>query len=219
VAAVIVDESKLSYLESSHALIIRDVIPIEKLDEFEEFHASDLYWGKKVFRDVPPERREYAIRELLVALSLAESSILFGAVNKTTPGFAMPEQPSPLDAAFMVCLEGVERLMRERAEGQICMVIADETGSKADKAALRKSFRRFRPHYKLPGDAARRDHFHDEVLFSNSADSTGIQLADTCALLINHHLKDDRHSESLFEEIRERIVYSRVIGSRRLEEP
>lgn len=52
-------------------------------------------------------------------------------------------------------------------------------------------------------------HFHDDMYFSDSRYSIGVQLADLCAYFIARHLNGDSETEGFYKMIQPHIVFSK----------
>jgi len=45
--ALIVPVGRFGYLSALHSTAIQQILPLERIDEFKEFHASELYKGTR----------------------------------------------------------------------------------------------------------------------------------------------------------------------------
>jgi hypothetical protein len=119
----------------------------------------------------------------------------------------------PLAVAFKVCARGIEHWMAEKAADDLCLFIQDDTEDKALKAKLRDAFRQLRPKLRpRKWNIGALHHIHDEMLFGDSKDSIGLQLADLCSFLIFRHYTaaDCSASEGFYRTIEPFIVHSGV---------
>jgi hypothetical protein len=83
VTAVIVEDKHFFEMEFIHGAAVEAIVPKEKLDDFEEFHAWQLYGGHGVFEGVPQQNRFNVIKALLEVLTLSKIPIVYGAVDKS----------------------------------------------------------------------------------------------------------------------------------------
>jgi hypothetical protein len=72
ISAVLVPANSFSILEFMSAVTVEDLMPEDRVDEFEEFHASQLYGGYPPFEGIDQQVRLNAIRSLLGQLNLNE---------------------------------------------------------------------------------------------------------------------------------------------------
>jgi hypothetical protein len=136
----------------------------------------------------------------------------------------------PLDIAFRICAEGVDHWIGAQLEekfqyyrqhmeefddekkgellsGDMGILIADDCEGKS-KAAIQRSFRKMRGHYRQ--EESRLKRLHDDMYFGDSKYSVGIQLADLCSYFIARHLDGDAATEGFYKLIEPHIVYSQV---------
>jgi hypothetical protein len=227
---VIIEDVRFKKIEIAMSLIQDSLIPAEKIDKFEEFHACELYGGYGVFEGIEQERRFAAIGQLLNFIKSAELAVVYGAVNLTKLQNEVYASADPLDISFRTCANGInlwanekisERAMandppdrvREIVKGwleALIILIVDECDKKI-KDTLQKSFRSIRPKRKPPNQTGPPTvHFHDDMYFGDSRFSIGIQLADLCSYFIARHLNGDKETEMFYEMIRPYVVFSKV---------
>lgn len=204
-------EYSFSYLEAQHALAIEQFIPEERRERFHEFHAQELFRGTGVFEDIKEDKRHGMLRELLIALAMAECDVFYGAVRKQDLHNTVCGSASPLDVAFRLCLRSIESWMQETAAGDLCILISDDMGDRAEKAQLKRSFRAMRTKHKLMEFGALA-HFHDDIYFGDSKESVGIQLADTCAFFIGRQLRGEPDPKGFYSEFDGRIRRSELFS-------
>lgn len=225
-AGVIIHDASFHWAESSMERVRDELVPPEKLDKFEEFHASELYGGYGVFEGIPDDKRMDAITKLLRLLDAHEMSIVYGAVNIAELPFHFYASADPMDIAFRICLEGVDRWITGRTDINVLrlsdgskesferlkhglgnmanamsrdmvIVIVDECSPKT-RDMLHTSYRAFR--YS--------PNFHDDMYFGDSRYSMGIQLADLCAYFIGRHLEGDTETKPFYDMVSPHITFS-----------
>ncbi len=108
-SAVIIDENAFVRLEGFAALSAEAIIPHERLDKFEEFHACELYGGYGVFDGVEQEKRFLVITGLLNIVAKMQIPVVYGAVDKLRLADKHYGSADPLDICFRFCVEGIER--------------------------------------------------------------------------------------------------------------
>jgi hypothetical protein len=97
---------------------------------------------------------------------------------------------------------------------ELVILIVDDCDKKT-KEVLYKSFRALRGRL-LPSktsgpiNTGELFHFHDDMYFSDSRYSIGIQLADLCAYLIARHLEGDASVEEFYKTIEPNIVSAKT---------
>lgn len=222
-AAVMIPDYLFNVSELMLSLVIQNLIPEEKMDDFEEFHASELFGGYGVFQGIDQQKRHQAIEMLLDVILTAQMHIAYGAVDLDFLRNQDYRSANPQDIAFRSCVKGIQNWLAELSmenikkaadinawESPIALLIAD-AGDKKDNAELQKSFREMRKKLKSPqnfGDKSA--HFHDDMYFGDSKFSLGIQLADLCAFFIAKHLEGRADAEGFYRMIADKIVFSKT---------
>lgn len=149
---VMLDDVDFWKIDLRSSVIVEALIPPEKLDDFEEFRAAELFGGYGVFHGVDEERRHSVIRAVLNLVSKFKLPVIYAAVSKKDLETSAFGSSLPIDVAFRVCLCGIQDMVSERvpyaestadrinrlAEHSF-LVIADDTDDKAVKNALKKS--------------------------------------------------------------------------------
>lgn len=245
-AGILIPDVAFRLLEMAMGLVQNLLIPENKLAQFEEFHACELYGGYEAFQGIEQEIRFEAIRRLLDLLNGRNPlKVVYGAVNIDDLKGTIYASADPLDMSFRMCVDGIQSYMAKRVYKRAGIPAADvsedemkdvlrETGKpaiqilmeelvllivdncdKKTKDILYQSFRALRPRMLVP----RKDgpvhsgalfHFHDDMYFSDSRYSLGIQLADLCAYFIARHLKGDVETEGFYKLIEPHIVFSQT---------
>lgn len=230
-AGVIMPDKAFSTIEYSLSVIREDLtglIPPEKLDKFEEFHACELYGGHGVFEGTAREPRIDAIEKLLLCLKVGGLSVVYGAVDLDDLQSKVYASADPLDISFRICGRGIqswiEGAIADRAkdkksaefmvamlEGwleELVVLIVDDCDPK-QKNVLRKSFLSLRrSRITASSSSGPLFHFHDDMYFGDSRYSIGIQLADLCSYFIARHLDGDVETQGFYEMIEPYIVFS-----------
>ena len=212
-AAVIVKDRDFHLLEvRTGAIAAREVVPPERWNKFEEFHAWELYGGYGVFDGVHQDIRFNAIRLLLEGIKHVKASIVYGAVNNKLFNQKLYSSADPQDVCFKICMEGIEAVIAKIEPPELVLLIADDTGNKQIKRAFRQSFRNYRPHLTQPiFPVGSLWHLHDDMYFGDSKESVGIQTADLCAYFIGKHLKGtDPAAEYFYKIIENSIQYQKI---------
>jgi hypothetical protein len=223
--AVIVEDQSFNTVEFVSSMVIESLIPQDKYEQFEEFHACELYGGYGAFEDIDQSKRFDAIHTLLHTVEASSAVIAYGAVDLDQLHRRVYASANPLDIAFRSCASGVEKWLEENAlkdlsncdfeAGQILpnrlgLFIADD-GDKKDKASLQSSFRDLRRRMRPPSyEIGKLCYLHDDMYFGDSKFSVGIQLADLCGYFIAKHLQGDEAAEGFYSMIAGRIVHSQI---------
>jgi hypothetical protein len=235
-SGVIIEDKNFKLTEAGLAIVPELLMPVEKLPQFEEFHACQLYHGHGVFEGIDQEVRFDAIGRLLGTLELGELSVVYGAVNLAKLQEEIYASADPLDISFRICIKGLqewgvrdinnrittklgedmqnytlERMTPHVVDGileELVILIVDECDKKV-RETLHHSYRALRPPRNLVKENAF-SNFHDDMYFGDSRYSVGIQLADLCSYFIARHLAGDPETESFYEMIQPRVVFSRV---------
>jgi hypothetical protein len=221
---VVVPDDRFSVLETMSAFIARELIPPERLERFEEFHASDLFLGVKPFDGIPEEKRYGALRELIQLRNHWGIAYVYSAVDTNELSKSPMRSASWIDSAFFMVACAIDEFImgdyrqsmralvesglppRSIPESPLNLMIVDEQGQQADASRIRSSFRSIRrplvhalePTGRVPTEFRLLNRLQapvDQVLFGNSADSIGLQMADACNWVMWKHLTGE---ETLF---------------------
>ena len=220
VCAVLVNDDAFGLTELLSSFAIESLMPEERQDKFEEFHACELYRGCGPFEGIEQSKRFTAIEYLLTLLSTCEIQVTYGAVNVAL----LEQQPyasaNPLDVAFRLCTQEIGNWLLKKATKEmenadiadmkagrnLALLIADDC-DKADKYILQNSFhsmrKRLRPPEFNPGSLQL---LHDDLYFGDSRYSIGIQIADLCAYFIARHLMGHAEIEHFYKRIEPQLV-------------
>lgn len=204
--AVIIPHGNFGWAERMHSIAIEQLFDADNAEEnFQEFHASELFKGEGAFRGIDEDRRFDAITVLLMAITNYKLPFIYAAVDekklaKSAASRSFLETAHPLIPAFKMCLLGVERWAQDQhiqeQQGTVkvgyrdqYMLIADDTNNSEVKKGLRSSYRLLRAaHPYLPNAKNRLWHAHDAMYFGDSKESVGIQLADLCTFFVQRRL-------------------------------
>lgn len=228
VAGVLIEDKNFKTIEMSMRKIRADLIPPEKIGEFKEFHACELYGGHGVFATIAQEKRFEAISRLLNLLRFEDLSVVYGAVDIQKEKREICGSADPLDIAFRICMKEVYEWVRDRSlrydfekeqdkavqtwlEELVILIVDDCDGKQRNM--LQTSFRTLR--HPLPSVverpvSERLPHFHDDMFFGDSRYSIGLQLADLCSYFIARHLEGDAQIEHFYDMIEPHIVYGQL---------
>jgi hypothetical protein len=194
------------------------------LDEsFEEFKASDLYFGQRAFESIDKTKRREAFLVLLNALTVHGCPFIYAAIDKeqlqTVPLFGSAH---PVDVAFQMCLGQLEQWARSRhdhrdgvltvAYEDMCLVIADECDGNLKRQML-ATFRRKRTKRRIQGgeDVTHRlFHIHDSMYFGASRDSVGLQMADAANWCMRRYLCGEPLDDGLVDQLKKVSVCATV---------
>lgn len=230
-SGVVLEDRNFKLVERGMYNIQQKLVPVEKLDSFEEFHACELYGGYGVFADIDQGTRFEAITRLLQLIEIGDISVVYGAVDMNSLQKEVYASADPLDISFRICAKGIESWIAKHIVSQkpevfqpniaiteemvtrwleeLVILIADDCDKKV-RDSLQKSFRNLRPHPRQKRESAPLFHFHDDMYFGDSRYSLGIQLADLCSYFIARHLAGDAVIEGFYKMIEPHIVFSEV---------
>ena len=199
--ALIVPHGSFGHLEQLYSTAIQQILPLDKIEEFSEFHASQLYEGKGPFEGIDEEKRIRAIRVLLAALRMEEVPFVYAAVDRKKFSQSPFCWGKPLHLAFHMCLLGVEDWATANhpnphpQTGKLldwkdtCLYVLDDCDDKQLKDQCRKSYRALRLKNPFAAPAGNRLwHAHDDMFFGDSKDCLGIQISDLCNYFVRRHL-------------------------------
>ena len=217
---VLVNDDTFSLTELLSSVAIESLMPEDKREKFEEFHACELYRGHGIFEGIEQSKRFGAIEYLLNLVGTCQIHITYGAVNILHLQNQSYGSASPLDFAFRMCTRGIGDWLLKSALAEMqtkdvtdmnggshfALLIADDC-DKAEKAILQNSFRSMRKRLRPPNfDAGILLSLHDDMYFGDSRYSIGIQIADLCAYFIARHLMGHAEIEHFYKMIEPHIV-------------
>jgi Protein of unknown function (DUF3800) len=216
--ALIVPVGKFGHLASLHSTAIQQILPIEKMDEFKEFHASEIYNGKGAFEGIDEPKRLRAIQVLLEAVRMDELPFIYAAIDRKKFASSPFCTANPLLTAFHLCLLGIEDWATANHPSfpgtkrldwnDTYLCIADDNKNNREvKEQLLKTYRTLRAkHPFIPPYDGRLWHAHDNMFFADSSDCLGIQIADLCAYFVRRHLLGDSETEDYYQRFSNHII-------------
>ena len=220
-SAVIMEGKEFSAIEIMMGIFADALVSPDKWQQFEEFHAYELYGGYGPFEGVPQDKRFKAIETLMTWVNRHNIPLIYGAVNKKQLAETAYGSANPLDICFRYCVQGIEMWairqdMAAMKEGTrsasgphpLIVLVTDDFQDKQTKQTLRASFFDLRKRIARPGGTLGINwHLHDALYFGNSKDSVGLQFADLCSYVISKHLEGDPATEGFFRMIEKQIAY------------
>lgn len=220
--ALIVPAGKFGYLSGLHETAIQQILPIEKIDDFEEFHAGALYHGKPPFDGIDETKRFTAITVLMSAVRTEELPLVYAAVDRKEVARSPFGVMKPLHAAFHMCLLGVEDWATANHPNQhrdgtkvidwndTFLCILDDCNDKVLKADYKRTYRSLRTkHPFVPKTKNRLWHAHDDMFFADSTDCLGVQIADLCNYFVRLHLEGVDEPQNFYQMISEQVICSK----------
>ena len=211
-AAVMINDDLFHRVEIEMGVSILDLVPEDKIEKFQEFHACEVYGGYGVFEGTDQRIRFETIKHLLNVVNTKKLPIIYGAVDVNKLQSKVYGSASPIDIAFRICANGVHDWISANDHAQVALLIADDFADGKVKAGLRKSFRQLRsqirpPEFPINGSLI---NLHDDMYFGDSKDSVGLQMADLCSFFIGKHLEGDVASKGFYDLIKDQIFFSSV---------
>jgi hypothetical protein len=218
-AVVMEDEcfASAEFLSSFAAEKLVNLIPEDRRDKFQEFHASQLFYGRGIFAGIDAEERYSAIEYMLSLVSTLEMKIFYGSINLDSHRRDAFGSADPKDVVFRLCVSGIGewlgglavKIIDKGGDGlgsNFALLIVDEC-DKGIKTQLQDSFRGMRKRLRAPEfDSGELRWLHDDVYFGDSRYSIGIQIADLCSYFIAHHLCKDPRTDHFYKLIEPHIV-------------
>jgi len=217
--ALIVPHGSFGRLENLHNAAIQQILPLDKIDEFTEFHASQLYEGKGPFEGIDEEKRIRAIQVLLAAVTMEKLPFVYAAVDRKKFSHSPFCWGKPLHLAFHMCLLGVEDWATANHPNpypqtgklldwkDICLYILDDCDDKQLKDQFRKSYRALRVKNPFTSPVGNRLwHAHDDMFFGDSKDCLGIQISDSCNFFVRRHLAEEPEPHNLYAAFCEQVI-------------
>ncbi|HTD21816.1 MAG TPA: DUF3800 domain-containing protein [Terriglobales bacterium] len=216
-AAVFIHDKQFQTIEESLAITISNIIPPDRLVQFQEFKGWELYHGSGVFDGIDQEVRFSAIRYLLGTLKQLQIPIIYGAVDTSAIAKKSYASASPTDIAFRICMPVIPIVMTEKTEElgaehglEYALLILDST-DKGKRNLLKETYRQLRTKMRPPHWGTGLWYLHDEMYFGDSKDSVGLQLADLACYFIRKHLEgEDTVAETFYSIFAQQIMYGGI---------
>lgn len=216
ICAVLIPANSFLAMEFMSAITSDDLMPEDRREQFEEFHAAELYGGYGVFEGIDQEARFKAISSLLSGLVSFDFKVAYGAVNLKRLSAGYYGSANPQDVAFRRCVLGVaawfqsqvfKELEEKRYNGDSTALFIMDEGDSKNRSTLQKTFRLLRGKLRFSESTESTLPFaHDDMYFGDSKYSIGIQIADLCAYFIARHLAGDSEIEHFYKLIDPQII-------------
>jgi hypothetical protein len=206
---VLIEADQFDVTEMLLGSVIDQCVPEEMRHNF-EFHASRLWAGAAPFDKLKLEDAKKAVEGCVQLVRDLELIFIYGAVDKKKLSEQIYATASPVDIAFRLCIEGVEKWFTEHAPSESCLLIADDASDKV-KHEIKNAFSVYRRKVRSVGhNRGKLTHMLDDMFFGSSANSLGIQLADVCNFVLDRHLIGRQDTEPLYELLEPRIYAGRM---------
>lgn len=211
IGALLIPDSHFHVTEAFVGLAVEQLIPEDKLEKFEEFHAAELHGGHGVFEGIEDGHRYEVIRNLLNVVAVHEFPFVYSAVSRKALSSTAFGSSEAIDIAFRMCARAVEEHMRDRETDGLCLFIFDDTTDVNLKRRLRATFAALRKRVRPPNwNDNTLCHSHDDMYFGDSKYSIGIQLADLCTYFVSRNIKHRSDPENFFEVFRKVSICAKV---------
>jgi len=222
--ALVIPHGKFSPVEMHHSTAIQQILPIAKIEDFNEFHACQLYRGTGPFEGIEDTKRFTAIHVLLNAVRMEELPYIYAAVDKRKFAMSPFGSAKPLNTAFHMCLLGVEDWATanhpQRTHPDMpktktldwkdtVLYISDDFDerNKRTKEDFKKIYRGLRSKNPwVPPHSTRLWHAHDAMFFADSVDSVGIQMADLCNYFVKRRLAGEPEDQNFIDIFSKQII-------------
>ena len=217
--ALIVPVGRFGHLSAMHATAIQQILPTDRIDEFKEFHAYELYKGTGAFEGIDQRKRFTAIQVLLGAVKMEKLPFVYAAIDRKQFANSPFGSGKPLHAAFHMCLLGVEDWAtanhpnysggktKQIDWNDTYLCILDDCDNKGLKDEFRKTYRTLRTkHPFIPPHENRLWHAHDDMFFADSKDCLGIQMVDLCNYFVRRHLAGDPEPDNFYKVFADQII-------------
>ena len=217
--ALIVPVGRFGYLSALHSTAIQQILPLERIDEFKEFHASELYKGTNAFEGIDQRKRFTAIQVLLSAVKMEKLPFIYAAIDRKKFTNSPFGTGRPLHTAFHMCLLGIEDWAtanhpnysggktKQIDWNDTYLCILDDCDSKAVKDEFRKTYCTLRSkRLFIPPHENRLWHAHDDLFFADSKDCLGIQIVDLCNYFVRRHLAGDPEPDNFYKLFADQII-------------
>jgi hypothetical protein len=221
--ALIIPTGSFSPVEILHTTAIQQILPLDKIDDFKEFHACELYRGTGPFEGMDESKRFTAIQVLLTAVKVQKLAYVYAAADRKSFSLSPFGSGKPLNSAFHMCLLGVEdwatanhpnppgpppyEKVKRLDWKDTVLYILDESDDKNQKDQFRNTYRTLRSkHPWVPPHENRLWHAHDHMFLADSKDCVGIQIVDLCNYFLKRRLAGEPDPQNFYEIFREQVI-------------
>ncbi len=222
VTAIIIEADKqLIAVEQQLDAITEKHIPKEDGPGF-VFHATDIWSGKKYFKDRQVwtlEKRLAILDDLAAIPAKFDLPISFaGFIKEKWDDERFPRKPTPGEKdevihtiAFAQCCDGVEMFMRRCAPDEITMLIAE--ARPAIEMSLKSILLIFKSAAAMKlnefpqGEFTPYERIRESVYFAIKDESRPLQLADTCCFFLRAHASRTPHTERYYKMLEPQMLY------------
>ncbi|MCU1310358.1 MAG: hypothetical protein JWO20_1483 [Candidatus Angelobacter sp.] len=209
VGILMIPHQYFTRLEAIAGFAIGNLLPPERLESFERFHAFELFGGTGNFAGIDRDLRHRTMRFLLEQIKIGKFPFVYSAVDRQELKGGLLGSANPVDLAFRMCLYKVEHiLLKEKdTEDGIALLICDDCDDSKVKKEMRQSFRILRPKVAPPiwlSGALKR--IHDDIYFGSSRDSIGLQMSDLCTWVMNRRFMGSPDADQFFEIVKDQVV-------------
>jgi hypothetical protein len=218
--ALLIPVGTFGRVEITHSTAIQQILPTDKIDDFKEFHASELYNGTGPFEATEEIKRFTAIQVLLTAVKTEGLSYIYAALDRKRFVASPFGSSRPLHAAFHMCLLGVEDwatahhpnysggMTKQLDWKDTCLYILDDCDDSQLKGQFRKTYRTLRVKHPFAplSHENRLWHAHDDMFFGDSKDCLGIQMVDLCNYFVRRHLAGEPEPQNFYQMFSEQVI-------------
>jgi hypothetical protein len=211
------------FIERHWGIAAEQLLPPDRIHEFKEFKAHDLFKGLNAFEGVSEDKRFLALEVLIKAVRDHGLLFVYSAVDRLILRDSPLASADPRQTAFQMCLLGIEDWAQSQSAEMpgggvkveprnFVLVLVDENKDDAKlKDRLTNSFRTLRAKWLAPSQTFKKNrlwHLHDAMYFGDSRDSVGLQMADLFAYFVAAHLagKLDENGERFYNQIKDRLI-------------
>ena len=124
--ALVMKDEHFRFTEAMVGVSVLALIPEDRISNFEEFKACELYGGYAVFEGIPQDRRFRVITALLHRVRDQKMPLVYGVVDIDKLKTGLYGSANPLDIAFRICAHGIEKCIKEIDPDQFALIISDQ---------------------------------------------------------------------------------------------
>ena len=106
--AVIIEGWEFRDIELAVGVMVERLLPEDRWEKVEEFHAYELFGGYGVFEGIGQEERLGVVSALLSILMAHKVTLVYGAVDITKLADKVYGSADPIDICFRLCVSGIE---------------------------------------------------------------------------------------------------------------
>ena len=197
VSCVIIHEREYRPLQFLCDQITDELVPKRYQKDF-EFHARDLFPRNSKYTGWHQEDRHKVMEAGLKIVADLELPVRYCLVDKSRHKTKYKNRAyDPMEWAFTVCLEQVEKWFVSDEPDDLGMVVTDHCSKRREEDRLTEIHQKYL-HGNFPFAKISAEHLMDILSFGDSKHSRGLQMSDLCSYVINRNCQKKGDMKAMY---------------------